>query len=114
MSRPAWMTPIQYNDDRFGEPDPGDDRGLGRPPAEYDPLHASRPDEEFGADDAPDAEGDGFESRDTEPVDYSLGPHDEEFGVDEGEFESHDREPIDYGSGPHDDEFGVDDEDEAE
>ena len=105
MSRPAWMTPIQYDDDRFGEPEPG------APPAEYDPLHAQADDDALGVDDdLPEAE---FESTDTEPMDYSRGPHDEEFGVDEGRFESNDREPIDYANGPHDDEFGVADDDES-
>ena len=56
----------------------------------------------------------GFESTDTEPVDYDRGPHDEEFGVFGDEFESPDADPIDYGKGPHDYQFGVDDDDDRD
>jgi hypothetical protein len=112
MSRKPWETPIEYKDDRFAEPpssphhDPSQILGEPAPrPGEPDE------DDEFGIDDEdmPETE---FESADTEPMDYSRGPHDDEFGVDENAFESNDREPIDYGNGPHDDEFGIGDEDE--
>jgi hypothetical protein len=104
MSRPEWMTPPEYTEDRFGD-DPGN---------VYDDVDsvlddaANNDGDAFGVDDEDD-----FESSDSEPMDYDRGPHDDEFGLDGDDgFESNDREPIDYGNGPHQEEFGVVDGDD--
>jgi hypothetical protein len=111
MSLPPWRQPLIYNDDRWAEPKQ----------AENMAAHAAS-----GQDDDPDVRDAGeveemlrrpasdgdrtYECNDTTPVDYTRGPHDEEFGVEEKEFDSTDDAPLDYENGPHDQEFG-DDED---
>ena len=115
MSRKPWETPITYNDDRWEEPKQaenlaaaaasGSDEGV-------DEDARSANDVEELLHRAP-REGHDYECTDTTPIDYTKGPHDTEFGVDEKDFDpGAENPPVPYDNGPHDDEFGVDDESE--
>ncbi len=115
--RPPWMTPVIYNDDRWASPkDPENLAGrtaAGKMFPENEDLDErdghdvqellSRPDER---------EEKHYECTDKTPINYSKGPHDQEFGVDEDEFDKADPDPVNYSRAPHDDEFGVDEDDE--
>ena len=111
MSRKPWETSIEYNSsDRWGEPS--------RAVSPASDIVQGDDDERDGRDideilnRAPREERD-YECTDTTPINYSKGPHDEEFGVDEKDFNPDaENPPVPYENGPHDDEFGVDDEDE--
>ena len=109
--RKPWEIPIQYNDDRFADPAKPD----------IPPVHFDLPREERTAAEIdellrrPDRAGREYECKDTTPVNYAKGPHDEEFGVDDHDFDSSaDNPPLDYAQGPHDNEFGVDDDEDDE
>lgn len=80
MSRPAWMTPIIYNDDRFEPP-------VAAHAATDAPVEERTEDEVEELINRPsrsarDRDRD-FQSTDTTPLDYSKGPHDDEFGVED-------------------------------
>lgn len=110
--RPAWMRPVQYNDDRFeARPSaPPGTGGAGREVGDNGEVKAGsdveellrRPDRPTRSD---------YECNDTTPVDYSKGPHDDELDVSDKDFEaSAENPPVKYDQGPHEEEFGVDDD----
>jgi len=88
------MTPVIYNDPRFVETT----KERVPEPFPHHMMHTDQP------------EKTSHKSNDTTPLDYSKGPHDDEFGVDEDEPVQSNDEPVPYDNGPNDDEFGVDDE----
>ena len=115
--RKPWEIPIQYNDDRFIEASPVHERNDPSPTSDdfddEDGRSARDIDailnRESTADDWGDRE---YECKDTTPIDYAKGEHDDEFGVDDREFDATDDVPVPYENQPHDEEFGVpDDED---
>lgn len=97
--RKPWEEPIIYNDDRFD-----DSRGPAeeiRPPNGHK-APEEEPDERDGSEvdelarrSSDDRTEPAYECNDTTPIDYSNGPHEEEFGVedDEPDFEPLDGEP---------------------
>jgi hypothetical protein len=110
MARKPWEIPITYNDDRF------DDAADAAPAEPADVVDADAP----GEREAAEVEAllsreerpphDAYDGIDDVPVDYANGPHQEEFGVDDGQFDTPDDDPVPYENGAHDDEFGFDDE----
>jgi hypothetical protein len=113
--RKPWMVPVQYNDDRFMEntPAPGSlapqhgpsDNGEERDERDIEEI-LRRPDRV--------EEEREYECKDTTPVNYDSGPHDQEFGVEDHDFNEPDAVPVDYNNGPHEEEFGIDDDEELE
>jgi hypothetical protein len=124
MSRKPWEIQVQYNDDRWNEPQQAEVQAARAVSSESTDDADGRDEGDVGqsprgfADveqllrrtDDPDRHGN--KTTDNTPLNYGRGPHDEEFGVDEDE--SPDQEPVHYDSQPHDDEFGVDDDDELD
>lgn len=83
---PIWMRPTQYVDDRFqDQPEP--DKAT--PPPKAGRPQAKDTDAQRAAFKESLRE---FRSNDAEPLDYSRGPRDEEFGVDDDDYGP---EPID-------------------
>lgn len=116
--RKPWEIPIQYVEDRFVErtkeesPQPfphykeHNDDVDERDETDVEEL-LRRPDR------APDERE--YACNDTTPINYTKGPHDEEFGVEETDFdEAAENPPVNYSQGPHDEEFGVEDDEEFE
>jgi hypothetical protein len=107
MARRPWETPIEYTDDRFEEASPShvsprptaDDDLDERGPREIEDLLNREPRAEKS-----------YECNDSSPLDYTKGPHDEVFGVDESQFDAPDADPVPYDKGPHYEELGLDDE----
>ena len=110
--RKPWQIPISYNDDRFVEEQ--SDRshtttsGLS---GNGDMRDADEVEELLRRPDSRDERE--YECKDTTPVNYAKGPHDEEFGVDENDFDAGIENPrIVYERGPHEEAFGVDDDED--
>jgi hypothetical protein len=106
--RPAWMVPCQYNDDRFTEPTPSP-APKGWSEIEPDVRDADDVNELMNRPEQAEKE---YECKDTTPINYNMGPHDESLGVDESQFDHPDDEPVPYENGPNDDELGIDEDDE--
>jgi hypothetical protein len=104
--RPAWMTPVVYNDTRFVDdtnPNGGrasDDTGE-RSASEVEEL-LNRGEREV----VPNL------TTDSAPLDYTKGPHDDELDVPDKDFVSPDDEPLDYTRGEHSDELDIGDDDD--
>lgn len=82
MARKPWEIPTEYNDDRFDD-DPPARHAPPVDPAEWEPGGSDGDGEVFGIDEGDEPR---FSSLDDEPMDYSRGPHDREFGVDDDDF----------------------------
>ena len=76
--RPSWMQPIQYVDDRF---EPSGAVAARRAPEPEDVIDTADVEELLRRPDR--APRTNYECNDTTPVDYSRGPHEEVFGVDD-------------------------------
>jgi hypothetical protein len=87
--RPSYLTPPEYNEDRFDD----DDRSGGFGHHDRD-------------DDGPDLFDDEDDGLDLDDYGLRFNPH-----GDDDDFESLDDEPLDYDSGPHEEDFEDDDDD---
>jgi hypothetical protein len=99
--------PIQYTEDRFVPP-PATAPPRGR--TEPEAKDRSDVDELFRR---PERRGDDrtYQCNDTSPLNYTRGPHDDEFGVDERDGSPPDADAVPYERGPDsEEEFGVDDD----
>ena len=117
--RKPWEIPVVYNEDRWESSTAQSQHDAPPPPPKFGPTDNG---DERDADDVeellrrPDREEEReYECNDTTPVNYGRGPHEEEFGVDEGEFdEGVENPPLNYEQGPHEEEFGVEDNEDSE
>ncbi|SIO37195.1 hypothetical protein SAMN05444166_4173 [Singulisphaera sp. GP187] len=108
--RKPWEIPIIYNEDRFVESAKSSRHFSEEEQEERDHRDI---DELLSRPDTRDERS--YECNDTTPIDYSRGPSNEEFGVDEDEMDSLDETPLDYTRGPASaEEFGVDEDDDLE
>lgn len=103
MARKPWEIPVIYNEDRFDDP-PG---RVVVPPEEEDDRDVRDVESLINREEHQERT---YDCNDTTPLDYTSGPHDKEFGVDEKEFDAPDDAPVPYANGEHDDEFGFDEE----
>lgn len=81
MGRKPWETPVEYNEDRFDD----ESSGPGYSDEEDISNAFELPDDDDGPFDDDDDDDEDFDSLDDEPIDYGQGPHDEEFGEDDGD-----------------------------
>lgn len=110
MPRKPWEIPIEYNDPRWDEASPAESSSgqLSHNETDEGDEREERDIEALLKRETRNPSG--YECNDTTPLNYSKGPHQDEFGVDEKDFEAPDDDPVPYGNGEHEDEFGFDDE----